>query len=464
MADRHGCGAHRDGLRRWRGFRVAVGGARWQASATMVTPAIPARSSTLSLRQARRIALAAQGFGASREAGPASRRELDRLVARLGVLQIDSVNVLARAHLLPAFSRLGPYATTDLEALAYGGRKRSLFEYWGHEASLLPVSMQPLFRWRMARARRGEGIYGGLARFGRERGDLITQVQQDIAARGPLAASELSHQHKGEGGWWGWSDGKRAVEWLFWAGILTTATRRGAFERVYDLTERVLPRAVVEMPTPTVEDAQRDLLRRSAVALGIGTERCLRDYYRLGVHEARGRLGELVEAGELVPVSVEGWERPAYLWHGARLPRRMEARALLAPFDPLIWQRERAEALFGARIRLEIYTPADQRVHGYYVLPFVLGDRVVARLDLKADRAAGTLKVQAAHGEPDVDGRTIVEPLAAELRLMAGWLGLGRIAVTPRGDIAMALSGALCGAIFSDAGRGDGAGLTQRKP
>ncbi|MCO4055640.1 MAG: winged helix-turn-helix domain-containing protein [Bosea sp.] len=411
----------------------------------MAPLAIPARSSSVSLRQARRIALAAQGFGASREAGPASRRELDRLVGRLGVLQIDSVNVLARAHLLPAFSRLGPYAAADLEALAYDGRKRRLFEYWGHEASLLPVSMQPLFRWRMARARCGEGIYAGLARFGRERGDLVALVRQEIAARGPLAASELSHQHKGEGGWWGWSDGKRAVEWLFWAGILTTATRRGAFERVYDLTERVLPRAVLEAPTPPVEEAQRELLRRSAAALGIATERCLRDYYRLGVHEARSRLAELVEAGELVPVAVEGWKHPAYLWHAARAPRRMEARALLAPFDPLIWQRERAETLFGARIRLEIYTPAEQRVHGYYVLPFVLGERVAARVDLKADRASGTLKVQAAHGEPDVDGGAVVQPLAAELRLMADWLGLGRIVVTPRGDIAMALAGALSG-------------------
>lgn len=405
----------------------------------------PRRTDRLSLAEARRIALAAQGFGASRVREEAGKRDVRRVFEQLGVVQIDSVNVLARAHTLPAFSRLGRYKTQDLHALAYGGRKRALFEYWGHEASLLPVALQPLLRWRMARAARGEGIYGAIARFGRERRELIEQVRGEIAERGPLAAGELSHQHKGEGGWWGWSDGKRAVEWLFWSGAVTTATRRGTFERVYGLTEQVLPRSVIETPTPDEADAQRELLRVSARCLGVATERCLRDYFRLRPGDARPRIAELVEAGELIPTAVEGWDAVAYLYREARRPRRMEAQALLAPFDPLIWQRERVEAVFGARIRLELYTPREKRTHGYYVLPFLLGDRIVARVDLKADRAVATLRVQAAHAETGVSKAAIVEPLATELRLMATWLGLERIKVERAGDLARVLAGMLKG-------------------
>jgi uncharacterized protein len=404
-------------------------------------------SNTLSLREARRIALAAQGFGQLRGPEPSSKRDLAKLVQRLGVVQIDSVNIIARAHTLPAFSRLGPYAAADLHALAYDGRRRKLFEYWGHEASYLPVEMQPLFRWRMARAAAGTNIYSGLARFGREKAGFIDEVRREVGARGPIAASELSVHRKAEGGkgsgWWGWSEAKSALEWLFWAGEITTATRRGAFERIYDLTDRVLPKAVLATPTPSDADAQRELMRISAAAHGVGTEPCLRDYFRLEPADSKARVAELVEAGELVPVSVNGWDKPAYLWHRARLPARVAAQALLAPFDPLIWQRERTEALFGARIRLEIYTPADKRIHGYYVLPFVLGERVVARVDLKADRQAGTLQVLATHSEPDSDGSRTLEPLAAELRLMAHWLGLERIAVAQRGDLAKALAGVM---------------------
>lgn len=395
---------------------------------------------TLPLAAARRIALAAQGFGVERDGASPDRRALRAMVERLGAVQIDSVNVLARAHTLPAFSRLGCYAAADLDALAYDGRRRRLFEYWGHEASLLPVALQPLFRWRMARAARGEGIYAGLAQFGRERRSLIAEVRREVAARGPLSAAELDHPHKGEGGWWGWSDGKRALEWLFWAGEVTTATRRSTFERVYDLTGRVLPRAVLDAPTPGEAEAQRALLRIAAASLGVATARCLRDYFRLPVEDARARIAELAEAGELLPVAVEGWRQPAWLWHRARQPRRVEARALLAPFDPLIWQRERVEALFGARIRLEIYTPAEKRSHGYYVLPFLLGERIAARLDLKADRAAGSLCVRAAHLEKEVAAADVIEPLAAELRLMTRWLGLDRVAVEQRGDLARPLA------------------------
>ncbi len=401
------------------------------------------RSDILSLAEARRIALAAQGFGAPRSSGVVNRREVRRLFERLGVVQIDSVNVLARAHTLPAFSRLGRYQATDLHALSYGGRRRALFEYWGNEASLIPVSLHPLLRWRMARAAQGEGIYGALARFGRERRDFIAEVQAEIADKGPLSAGELSHEHKGEGGWWGWSDSKRALEWLFWSGAVTTRTRRGTFERVYDLTERVLPKAILAAPTPKEADAQRALIQIAANSLGVATKRCLRDYFRLKPKDARPRIAELIEAGELIPVEVKGWDAVAYLTRGARRPRRMEGQALLAPFDPLIWQRERTENLFGARIRLEIYTPLEKRTHGYYVLPFLLGDRIVARVDLKADRALSTLRVQAAYAEAGIDGKAVAGPLAAELALMADWLGLERIRVERAGDLARVLAGAV---------------------
>jgi uncharacterized protein YcaQ len=404
---------------------------------------MPRRSDTISLAEARRIALTAQGFGAPRTPQTASKGQLRRAIDRLGVVQIDSVNVLARAHMLPAFSRLGRYETGDLHALSYGGRKRALFEYWGHAASLIPVEMQPLFRWRMARAANGVNIYGGLAQFAVARRTFIEEVRREIADRGPLAAGELSHQHKGESGWWEWSDSKRALEWLFWSGAVTTKTRRGTFERVYDLTERVLPPAVLAAPTPTETDAQRELLRLSARALGVATELCLRDYFRLKPGDARPRIAELVEAGELLPVTVKEWGATAYLHPQARRPRAVVAQALLAPFDPLIWQRERTESLFGTRFRLEIYTPQAKRTHGYYVLPFLLGERIVARVDLKADRAVSTLRVQAAHTEGDADGKAIAGALAAELRLMADWLGLERVKVERAGDLARHLTAAV---------------------
>jgi uncharacterized protein YcaQ len=404
---------------------------------------MPRRSDTISLAEARRIALAAQGFGAPRAPEPASKAQLRRMIDRLGVVQIDSVNVLARAHTLPAFSRLGRYETGDLNALSYGGRKRALFEYWGHAASLLPIGLQPLFRWRMARVANGVNIYGGLVRFAVERRSFIEEVRKEIADRGPLAAGELSHQHKGESGWWEWSDSKRALEWLFWSGAVTTKARRGTFERVYDLTERVLPPAILATPTPAEADAQRELLRISARSLGVATELCLRDYFRLKPGDARPRIAELVESGELLPVTVKGWDAIAYLHRDARRPRAIAAQALLAPFDPLIWQRERTQDLFGTRFRLEIYTPQAKRTHGYYVLPFLHGEQIVARVDLKSDRAISTLRVQAAHTEGAVDGKAITGALAAELRLMADWLGLARVKVERVGNLARPLIGAV---------------------
>lgn len=389
-------------------------------------------------RLARRMALAAQGFAKSRPEAPGAR-QLKDIARRLGVIQIDSVNVVSRTHYLPPFSRLGAYPRETLESEAWG-RKPSLFEYWGHEASLMPVEMQPLMRWRMARARNGQ-MWTGLARFGRERRDHIDRVLAEIERRGPVVGGDFAEGPRGAPGWWAWSDGKRALEWLFWAGEITTKTRRG-FERVYDLTDRILPRAVLETPTPTEAEACRDLVRISARALGVATEPDLRDYFRLPVDLARQAVRDLVEAGELTPVRVRGWRHAAYVWPEAKRPRRIEAQALLSPFDNLIWTRDRTERLFGVRVRLEIYTPAEKRSHGYYVLPFLEGEAITARVDLKADRKAGVLRVQAAWRE-DQTGPETAARLADELRLMAGWLGLERVETTGKGDLAEALSAVL---------------------
>lgn len=395
---------------------------------------------TLTAGEARRIALAAQGFGGDREA-PVGKRQLVKAIERLGVVQLDSVNVVSRTHYMPAFSRLGAYPRELLEEVAWA-QKRPLFEYWAHEASLLPLSSQPLLRWRMDDAREGRGAWKGIARFIRERRDFLDTVRDEIDRRGPMSAGELEMGHKGQGGWWGWSEAKRAVESLFWAGELTTATRRGTFERVYDLPEKVLPRAIAETPTPPREDAQRELVRIAARAMGIATERDLRDYFRMGVEETRARVAELVEAGELLPVTVKGWRETAYLDPAARRPRRIAHTALLSPFDNLIWFRERTERMFGVRYRIEIYVPAEKRQHGYYVLPFLEGDALTARVDLKADRKAGVLIVQSSHAEPWASDETPAR-LAAELRRMAAWLGLESVRVERRGDLAPALEGAV---------------------
>ncbi len=393
----------------------------------------------LSLPEAVRIVLAAQGLARATRPG-GSRTTIARTIERLGLLQMDSVNVLVRAHYLPLFSRLGPYDPGLLDeaawtAAASGGRKRTLFEYWGHEASLLPLALQPLLRWRMARAERGEAMWGGVAALARDQPGFIRTILGEVAARGPVAASDLDRANRRGSAWWGWTETKIALEYLFWSGRVTTASRRG-FERVYDLTERVLPRAILESPTPDEAAAQRRLIRIAARALGVATESDLRDYFRLTLADTRARVAELVESGELLPVVVEGWRQTAYLAPDAARPRRVDGAALLSPFDPLVWERDRTERLFGFRYRLEIYTPAHKRQHGYYVLPFLLGDRLAARIDLKADRKAGTLRAAATYLEKGCDGDVVASALAAELALMAGWLGLARVTVDERGDLA----------------------------
>ena len=377
----------------------------------------------ISAPEARRIALASQGFADPRPAHEPTGHDLRRVIARVGLIQIDSVNVLERAHYLPLWSRLGPYRRDLVDRAAHYAPRR-LFEYWGHEASLIPVATQPLLRWRMERAHTDS--WGGMQRVFREQPELVAEVLAEVTERGPIAASELAERPKRAGPWWDWSDHKRAMEWLFWSGQISSARRR-RFERMYDLTERVLPRAVVDAPTPSLADAQRDLIRIAARGLGVAAEADLRDYFRLPAVEAKERVADLVEAEELHPVEVEGWGRtPGYLWHGAKIPRRVEARALIGPFDPLIWARPRVERIFGFSYRLEIYVPAPKRVHGYYVLPFLLGDRLVARVDLKSDRARGVLMVRSEHHEPDAPPETHAA-LGDELELLAGWLGLDEV-------------------------------------
>jgi uncharacterized protein YcaQ len=378
----------------------------------------------LSAAQARRITIAAQGLAGAPPPGPVTPTRLKRLVDRLGVIQIDSVNVLARSHYLPPFARLGAYPREMLEVAAWG-KKPFLFEYWGHEASFLPVALQPLFRWRMDRARAGE-TWSGLATFARERRDYIDAVLERIEKEGPLTGGDFADAPR-QAGWWNWSHGKRALEWLFWTGQITTRTRRG-FERVYDLTRRVLPQAIVDSPTPTEAEAQRELLRISARAMGVATAGDLRDYFRLPVAGFKDRIAELVESGDLTPASVAGWGRAAYLARDARTPRRVSGAALLSPFDNLIWRRERTERLFGLRYRIEIYTPAHKREHGYYVLPFLLGDVLVARVDLKADRQARVLRVQSAHPESGASVEA-AGALSEALRRMADWLGLEEVLI-----------------------------------
>ena len=351
---------------------------------------------------------------------------LRRTIDRLSLHQIDSVNVLVRAHYLPAFSRLGAYDRNLLDRAAWGPkRQRTLFEYWAHEASLLPLDLHPLLRWRMSAAERGEIGWKSLRAFAREHRKDADMVLERIRAEGPLAASDFENG-KGQGGWWGWGEAKRALEWLFWAGLITTATRKPSFERVYDLAERVIPSTVLSIPTPSPEDAKRHLIERSARALAVATPTDLRDYFRLDPLSARIAIAELVDEQLLVPVLVEGWRTPAFLHRDARRPRRVVGQALLAPFDPLVWERSRTERLFDFRYRIEIYVPADKRVHGYYVLPFLMDERLVARVDLKADRQRSRLLVRQITWESDASGSER-ERLDAELSLTADWLGLENV-------------------------------------
>jgi uncharacterized protein YcaQ len=398
---------------------------------------VPVSTRTLSRAQARRVALAAQGFRDPRHVVP-TMRTFSRTLARTAVLQIDSVNVVQRAHYMPLFSRMGPY-DTDLLRRASEVAPRRIVEYWAHVAAFMPVDLWPHMQHRMRHYRERGHAWTGLP----ERRELTASLVAEITERGACTARDLDEglpRRKDHWGW-NWSESKQALEYLFLGGELAVAGRNQQFERLYDLPERVVPRAHLQAPEPTVQEASVELLRRAALAHGVGTEPDLRDYFRMRPEHARAALRQLVEAGELLPVQVEGWDRPAYLHRDAALPRRVDARALLSPFDPVVWERSRTERLFEFRYRIEIYVPEHKRVHGYYVLPFLLGDRVVARVDLKADRRAGVLLVQAAFAEPEAPEETAAE-LAAELRDLAAWLGLQQVVVLPRGDLAGRLAAA----------------------
>ena len=392
--------------------------------------------------------MAAQGLDASRRTGgrQAGATHLRRLMERLGTIQLDAVNAVERTQFLVPFSRIGSYEPAVLRNLS--GPGGAWFEYWGHAASLMPVELHPLLRWRMA-FRRGDTPWGA-AWFARrkawrdEHGDYIAAVLTEVAERGPLAASQLSDPRRRAGEWWERrSSGRLALEYLFGAGELA-AWRSPGFERIYDLTERVIPAAVLDLPTPSEEEAQRELLAIAARALGVATVRDMADYFWIRPPMARLRVQELVEDGRLIPVEVEGWKQPAFTLPGTRgrRPRRDHA-TLLSPFDSLIWSRDRTERVFGFHYRIEIYVPENLRRHGYYVLPLLVGDELTARLALRSDRRAGVLRVEGAYAEPAADRDGVAEVAAAELRALGAWLGLGGVTVARRGDLASALGRAV---------------------
>jgi uncharacterized protein YcaQ len=361
-------------------------------------------------------------------------RHLQRVIDRIQIIQIDSVNVVTRSQYLPFFSRLGPYDTALLDR-ARDRSPRRLVEYWAHEASLIPPSTWPLLDFRMARAH--ELSWGGMQSVAKTHPELVEAVLDEVVARGPITSrgleAALAHDlPRSRDQWgWNWSLVKNAVEHLFWAGRITSAGRTTQFERRYAALARVLPGPLAEVAgdpagRPPHEVAFKELILIAARAHGVGTEQCLRDYFRLKPHQARPALDALVAEGSLVPATIEGWKRPAYLHPEARRPRKVHAQALLSPFDSLVWQRDRTAAIFGMDFRLEIYVPAPLRVHGYYVLPFLFGDELVARCDLKSDRAAGVLRVQAVHWETGAP-EAARAALDDELALMAQWLGLAAV-------------------------------------
>ena len=387
----------------------------------------------LSLAQARRIALAAQGFTDPRPTGRVDRRHLRRVLDRMGLIQIDSVNVLARSQELPLFARLGPHPRSLIgDATAAG----ELFEYWVHEACHVPVEHHHLYRWRMQNDHR----WGDVRRLAERRPGFVDEVYRRVEAVGPIAASDLEQRVGPKGSWWDWDDGKVALEHLFWSGRIAAVRRPTDFARLYDIAERVIPADVLARPTPSEHEARKELLVMAARHHGVGTADDLADYHRQKPHVCRPLLLELVEEGRLLHAQVEGWGKPTYLHPDAAVPKRVAARALLSPFDPLVWHRDRVERLFGFRYRIEIYVPQPKRRYGYYVLPFLLGDRLVARTDLKADRQRRVLMVQGAFAEPGAPVDEVADALAAELHLMAGWLGLERVEVGSRGDLVSPLT------------------------
>ena len=384
----------------------------------------------LSAAAARRMALGAQGLAGPRPPGRVDRRHLRRLFDRTGVIQIDSVNVLARSQELVLFSRLGSHPRTLIADATAAGE---LFEYLAHVATHVPVEHHRLFRWRMAAM---ESRWPAITRINREHPGFVEAVYERVRQEGPLVAGELSVRIGRKGPWWDWDEAKMALEYLFDVGRITATRRRSDFARLYDLTERVLPPSALSAPTPPEAEARKELLVMAARSMGVATLDDLTDYYRMRKLACRDLVAELVEDGRLIPAEVEGWELPAFVHPGATILRRIDAAALLSPFDSLVWYRARTERLFGFRYRIEIYVPEPKRVYGYYVLPFLHGDRLAARVDLKADRHRRALAVRGAFAEPGVDAGETASALAGELAQMAAWLGLELVEVADHGDLA----------------------------
>ena len=391
----------------------------------------------LSASQARRLALGTQGFAEKRPRGRVDRRHMRKLMARLKLIQLDSVPVVIRSQYMPAFSRLGPYRAELFNEIAY--QHGEWFEAWAHEASIVPVEAEPLLRWQKRRAQQGD-TWRGLVRLAKEHPAYVQSVLDEIAERGPILTSELSDPRPRSGTWWGSrSMGQLAADWLFRIGAV--GVRRSAgFEKHFDLLERIVPAEIREQPTPSDTDAMKALLLQSAEALGIGTAACLVDYFRLPKREAKQLIPELVEERQLIETQVEGWSKPAFRHPGSSIPRRVDAQALLSPFDPICWNRDRTFSLFGFHYRIEIYVPKEKRVFGYYVLPFLLGDRLVGRFDLKTDRQRRVLEVRASHIEPGADASQVAPAAAQELGHLAQLVGADDIEVTKRGNLASALA------------------------
>ena len=391
---------------------------------------------TLTAAQARRVALAAQGFGRASPT-PVGVRQLRSTVTRLNLLQLDSVNVLERSHYLPIHARLGQYDKADLDRLTLG-RRSDYTEFWAHEAAIIPIQDWPLFRWRMDFYRDWYRRHPDAWVHGNDK--AVAWVLAELSAKGPLTASSIEDDtRRGRTGWWDWSETKRALEYLFRVGEVVAAGRKG-FERVYALPSQKLPAAIIDREVPE-DEAVRILIARSARAHGVGTVRDLADYYRIKQAPAREAISSLVDSGELIPVTVAGWKEKAWLHRDARIPRRMEAGALLSPFDPVVWERARALRLFGFHYRIEIYTPAPQRVFGYYSLPILVDDAIVGRIDLKNDRQARVLRVQSAWREEGAPAG-IEDRIVPLLERMRTWQGLEAVEFAGRGDLSEALAGA----------------------
>ena len=401
---------------------------------------MPKRLDELSIVDARRLALAAQGFADARTQSTSSTKDAVAVINKLGVVQIDSVNVLVRSQELPLFARLGNH---DRRAIPEATARGKLFEYWGHAAAHLPVDLQPLFRWKMDAARTGKAKHWGLTSFYADNKSYVNRVLKHVEQNGQVTARSLSTRTEKKGTWWDWDEAKTALEYLFLTGQLMSRGRGTDFARIYDTPERVLPSRILNAPTPKEHDARKQLLIRSALALGVATADDLADYYRQRPAAAKPLIAELVEEGVIREVAVEGWKEKAYVHRNTTMPKRIRATALLSPFDSLVWCRPRNERLFNFHYRIEIYTPKPKRRFGYYVLPVLCGESLVGRLDMKADRTESTLLVEAAYLERGVAARSVTAPVARELQSMAAWLGLEHVKVGSRGDFARPLRIAL---------------------